>query len=579
MTSLPQQTIQQLEEWLKIMLSKYPADNVYRVMTERVPILAERILKEMDTRRENREHISQIIVNIDQQRCLNKIVYNKDINAFYCVLPNGQLQQQASDAILLPFIHDIPQEMHMHRFQILRAVKVKLTHYHLLEWTPSAACVNKVITDTQHSFGSRNEACYFMSVIGGIVLRKEDDLFLTNRIHLWHGPYVQEVIECIQQNLHKVHRLYTSFWNKVKRRMHHAYELEKLWPLYFPEPTTSTPLRCVKQSSALFFAVCAHCYRNFPLDTYWKEHEAIRPAHMIAGPKATLDAYKASNIMTYQSETINGNFLPAPNYLLLREIVHDYCDWLSTHSPRLPLDLVCKQDIVQYVQASIPSEATRGSKTIYRGSLHLGGASTVHDLFQQFCQETLRPLQSTSNVDIKSFKSTRQLHNNYIVWCRHYASSLVSNVLTSHDTVDHVYNDTHAKPWYCSYKLFEAFMERSHFQSSSIPHKKKYVPTTPRWPIEVIPHKDTWSYYLAQFEQCEQVDTEGIDLSDWIGTEYGIVQMTSKLLNYKEIVLPHSHTSSPSFGPIKIEEAMQTIPNITDIQSLVNELNLSNCAK
>ena len=127
MTSLPQQTTQQLEDWLKIMLSKYPSDNVYRVMTERVPILAERMLKEMDTRRENREYISQIVVKIDQQRCRNKIVYNKDINAFYSVLPNGQLQQQASDAILLPLIHDIPQEMHMHRFQILRAVKVKLT--------------------------------------------------------------------------------------------------------------------------------------------------------------------------------------------------------------------------------------------------------------------------------------------------------------------------------------------------------------------------------------------------------------------------------------------------------------------
>jgi hypothetical protein len=417
-----------------------------------------------------------------------------------------------------------------------------------------------------------------MSVIGGIVLRKEEDLFLTNRIHLWHGPYVQEVIECIQQHLHKVHRLYTSFWNKVKRRMHHAYELEKLWPLYFPEPTTNTPLRCVKQSSALFFAVCAHCYRTFPLDTYWNEHESIRPAHMIAGPKAALDAYKASNIMTYQSETINGNLLPSPNYLLLREIVQDYCDWLSTHSPRLPLDLVCKQEIVQYVQTFIPSEATRGSKTIYRGSLHLGGASTVHDLFQQFCQETLRPVESTTSVDVQSFKSTRQLHNNYIVWCRHYAATLISDALTSPDHSDPVYNDTHAKPWYCSYKLFEAFMERSSFVISSVPHKK-HVPTTPRWPIQVVPSTDMWNYYLAQFEQCEHADSEEINLSAWISSEYGIVQMPSKLLNHKEIVLPNSHTSSPSFGPIKSDGAMQAVPNMTEMQSLVTGLDFTTSTK
>ena len=590
-----------LDGWLRELLTRWPAEDVQRVLSERLPGFVERTLRELDARRANREQLAQLVATLCEDHCIDRFLHNPDTGAFYQVQANGQLHRQPSDFLLMQLVPYIPPPFYAHRYQILRAVKSKLTSYRILDWTPSSVCVHRILAEVQHNFGSLNEARYFMAVVGGVVTRQEDVLLADDRIHLWHGPRVQEVIECVQQQLYRVHRLYSSFWNKVKRRVHHAYSLANIWSLHFPVATSTTPLRSVRQSPELFFAVAAYCFRTFPMATCWATHPTLRPLHIREQAANVVAAYLQTNVTVYAADEgsacTDAPPPPAPNYLLLRELAANYREWLAAHHPVLPADLLSKQDFVSCIEIAVPQEATRGSKTLYRGSLQVGAAPTVHDLFRQFCQDTLRswPESGSSvretgsnNTDtsektdgesgmtlstqptIQSAherRSTRQLHNNYIVWCRHYAATLAAEEGPP-PTGAPLLTDTHAKPWYCSYKLFEAFVERAYNEAVAEAAIKR-VPTTPRWAVQVVPHKDTWKYYLHQFEQCgaaaAEDDAAHPDLGKWVEAEYGI--RISDVTGDAAAVAA-SLTSSPSFGPVDASALDEE-----DIGSILLELN------
>ena len=591
-----------LDVWLRDLLTRWPAEDVQRVLAERVPGFVERTLRDLDARRANREQLAQLVATLCDDHCIDRFLHNPDTGAFYQVQANGQLQRQPSDFLLMQLVPHIPAPFYAHRYQILRAVKSKLTGYRVLDWTPSSVCVNRVLAEVQHNFGSLHEARYFLAVVGGVVTRQEDALLADDRIHLWHGPRVQEVIECVQQQLYRVHRLYSSFWNKVKRRVHHAYDLANVWSLHFPAATSTTPLRSVRQSPELFFAVAAYCFRMFPMATCWATHPTLRPPHVRGQAADVVAAYLQTNVTVYAASegaaSADAPPPPAPNYLLLRELAADYREWLAAHRPVLPADLLSKQDFVSCIEAAVPQEATRGSKTLYRGSLQVGAAPTVHDLFRQFCQDTLRSWPaggssagesgptSTDTVEKtdgesdttlsttqpttqppRQRRSTRQLHNNYIVWCRHYAATLAAEEGPA-PTGAPLLTDTHAKPWYCSYKLFEAFVERAYTEAGAAAAIKR-VPTTPRWAVQVVPHKDTWKYYLHQFEQCgaaaAEDDAAHPDLGKWVEAEYGI---RISDVTGDAAAAAASLTSSPSFGP-----ADASALDAEDIGSILLELN------
>lgn len=582
-----------VETWIEELLARWPEKDVKRVISERVPVFVERVLREIDSRRTNRVQIAQLVDSLYEDKCFSRFLYNTDSGAFYEVQSNGHLQRKPSDFLLMQLIPYIPTTFHAHRYQILRSVKSKMTALSVLEWTPPAACVNRVIADVQHNFTSLHEAQYFMTIVGGIVTRQEDVLLENRRIHLWHGPRVQEVIECVQQQLHRVHRIYSSFWNKVKRRMHHGYSLANVWALHFPPTIGSYSLRSIQQTPELFFAVAAYCYRSFPMNTCWETHPSLRPTYIRNNAHDLITAYLQSNVTIYTSNHVssesNSVISHVPNYLLLREIASNYYEWLSDHRPVLPLDILTKQDFMQHIDTHIPQESTLGSKTLYCGSLQVGAAPTVHDLFRRFCQETLRvcsafdatqqpPTVSSTEKNgtltvfhenhcdsIAPKLSTRQLHNNYIVWCRHYATTLTQDDDGATIAEMPVLTDTHAKPWYCSYKLFEAFVERTYTDHSPSQGLNKRVPTTPRWNVQVVPHKDTWKYYLHQFEQCGTTtggDDAQSDLGKWVEAEYGI--QISDVTGNAMI----SNTSSPAYGPSDAPEL-----DASDMESIIVALN------
>lgn len=576
-----------VDTWIEGLLARWPEKDVKRVLSERVPAFAERALREIDSRRTNRVQIAHLVNTLYEDKCFSRFLYNADSGAFYEVQTNGNLQRKPSDFLLMQLMPYIPSTFHAHRYQILRSVKSKMTSLNVLEWAPSSECVNRVIADVQHNFTSLHEAQYFMTIVGGIVTRQEDVLLENHRIHLWHGPRVQEVIECIQQQLHRVHRIYSSFWNKVKRRMHHGYSLANVWPLHFPPTIGSNSLRSIQQTPELFFAVAAYCFRSFPMQTYWDSHPSLRPTHIRNNAHDLITAYLKSNVTIYASNDVTSASNHVPNYLLLREIAANYHEWLADHRPVLPIDILTKQDFMQQIDTHVPQESTRGSKTLYCGSLQVGAAPTVHDLFRRFCQETLRVCSShdvtqqtptvsstAANGTLTVFHenqqtiapklSTRQLHNNYIVWCRHYAKTLVQDVDSATMSETPVLTDTHAKPWYCSYKLFEAFVERTYMDQSPSQEPNKRVPTTPRWSIQVVPHKDTWKYYLQQFEQCGTTggDDAQSDLGRWVEAEYGI--QISDVTGTTMV----SNTSSPAYGPTDAPEL-----DASDIDSILVALN------
>ena len=706
----------------------YSTDDITRILTDRIPGFVERTLRELETRRLNRYQIDATIETIVRDHC-TRFVYNPDICTFYEVgKQRMQLRIRTIDSILLELLTVIPISMRSHRRHILRAVRTRLTQQHVFEWTPSKRCVERMTQEVQRNFGSYEEAVYFMSVVGAIVLRKENELFgipegchaaddddghlsdedvhtiakvskdgggppttlagintsITthsstlgvssktlqphrNVIHLWHGPRVEEVVECVQRILHLSTCTFSAFWNRIKRRMHRSYPLSDLWCLNFPPVTShSNPLLGLKQSPVLWLTACCQHYRNTPPLQAWEKHPTIRYTRSLSTSDALFSEYIRECVHMNKTSNGNGNECsvaspalgptptptPTPTststsipitttdtplsypppfelspqssvnldsctddvgvsvsfvsdrthadetptaFLLFREIAADFSDFLVSHS--LPPDILTKQELLRLVNERFEHVlyGTRLSKRLYCGTLTVSVQDCVYDLFLRFTQDTLLPGFIVSGHDMvadvnkpSTPVTIRQLHNNYKMWCRQYAQTLSDANMTQEDVsisdetteLTVVEPDHHTKHWYCSYTLFEKFMNSRYgsdtFETTTTPSAVSMgttatsqstemvsttttttTPTTAAtatetatetatptsiptshpiskhtqdittnitklgrttWNCRVVPHKETWRYYLQHYKREQPTAS----LSKWILNEFGI---------------------------------------------------------
>lgn len=525
---------------------------VHKILTERVPVFVERALRTLETKRDNASHIEQTVTALFRDHCAGKYVYNAANNGFYEVNKYGmQLRMRTSDSILMSVLPHVPADLHVHRRQILRAVRAQMCAQSVLDWTPSKRCVERMTTEVRRNFTTLDEARYFMTVVGAIALRREDTLLHANAtydapIHLWHGARVDEVITCVQRLLHDTTRTFSPFWSKIKRRMHRSYPLGRLWVLHFPRLANKrTPFHALQRAPLAFVASCCHHFRQSGLNG-WLDHRTIRYTRGLPTTRALFERYVHERVVqeddTEGTTTATPPTLVARRYLLLRELHADLCEYLATH--QLPTDLLTKHDLHTHTNALLRHEpfGTRGNKRVYHGTFHDSAVNdTVHELFLHFVSTMLVELPpdapSTPTTAVLHATApcapvtTTQLHNNYKMWCRHYASeqqpdSADSNVSSSDaggvtgdtqsaSTDDVAAADHHTQHWYCSYTLF-AFFLRQKLRPTAAPSQVRKA-----WRVRVVPHRDTWKHYLAQYERDQPTCT----LTEWLAREFGVTDV------------------------------------------------------
>jgi hypothetical protein len=682
---IPQDAQQAMQHMFQALSPTYSPDTIAKVCIERVPGFVERSLREHEARRQNRCHIDATIETLVSEHC-TRFVYNPHICRYYEVgKQRMQLRTRTIDSILVELMGFIPLQLRTHRHHILRAVKARISQQHVLEWTPSKRCVERMTQEARKHFGSYDDTVYFMSVVGAIALRRESELFcLTNNkperkasthtpvappgahgggdgsseevvvdtndrvIHLWHGPCVEEMVESAQRALHQTTSSFSPFWNQIKRRMHRTYRMDSLWTLHFPKSSLSTTTpKILKQSPLLWIIACCQHYRQRPLGT-WDNHPRIRFTRSLPGTDALFARFVSERVAVMPSSSVAGSSadphrgsgsgstsqavamslvqsptlgpatgnvpsrtsLPAmhldpawageverashssfspdatsvmcsppppeqDSFLLPREILAEFHEYMACNS--LPRDLVTKQELMRLMDEQFKYEVygSKGSKHLFRGALSVSVNQSVHDLFLQFTQDVLAPGFRVAEHDMVTdiFKpqspiTTRQLHNNYQMWCRHFSSHLAeveaeqhdgdvtdSGDLHTNDNTDdnpssQMDTDNHTKYWYCSYTLFETFMDRA-FGGAVTAHETEQtgrnlsgdsssstllqqacsevsiqdtahlITKTGRrhWNCRVVPPIPLLNSYIAHYQHAQP----GTSFQSWLSVEFGIV--------------------------------------------------------
>ena len=595
---------------------------------DRVPGFVERSLRDLEARRLNRSHIDATIETIVTEHC-KRFVYNPHICRYYEIgKQRMQLRVRTIDSILVELMGAVPLLMRSHRHYILRAVRARIGQQHVLKWTPSKRCVERMTQEVRRHFGSYEDAVYFMSVVGAIVLRREGELFAQENemsagddpkesvVHLWHGPRVEELVEGVQRVLHQTTGTFSPFWNRVKRRMHRSYQLDSLWSLHFPSSTQTPTPRILRQSPLLWIVACCQHYRQRPFRT-WAKHLTIRFTRALPttdalfvrfveervilsddcdngvsggtsasysptlgpacsdGTDSSASTAQPSGFVLDSSESASQN--PSPDtleqsvpssqgplssaigsqesFLLPREVMAEFQEYLTSNA--LPRDLVTKQELLRLMETHFKHEryGSRASKCLYRGALSVSVYESVHDLFLRFTQDVLvPPLLVTDEGAVSDVPhappaiTTRQLHSNYQMWCRHYSRTLADAELESGEV--HCEEDgatcvdapaliadgeSHTQHWYCSYTLFETFMNRAFstrdantavsngenacfaaVDAVSVLHIKKSGRR--HWCCRVAPPSPLWRLYLQHFQHIQP----GVDFQPWLSAEFGI---------------------------------------------------------
>ncbi|HIB76443.1 MAG TPA: hypothetical protein EYO58_02245 [Flavobacteriales bacterium] len=518
--SLPNSTqLNTIISTIKELYAKYEGtpqeDDLCAIFMEKVPIFVEKSLRELESRRNNKTQIEETIQTI-YHSCINKYVYNEALNAFYEIhhLP-VQLKLIFSDCIWMKLNEHIPSHLLSYKTTILRGIRQKLSEQNVFLWTPPSHSVNRMIIEVKRNFHCEEEAIFLMQIIGAIVLRKEDTINIKEEtlVHLWFGPRMEEVVFTIQQMIYNATHYFSSFWNKIKHRNHYSYQLPNICYLCFPSITHKTPFRVIKQSPVLFLTTCCHLYstRDFLI-----HQSSIRRTQNTTDTSQLFQQYVSDNlIVSKQEHTLQ-------RFLLLREIMLDFKAYIFEN--HLPADLLTKQQLLQHIQSCIPYETygTRSVKKLFQATFTVCSGNTVQEIFDQFCDEMI---DTHPSQDKKAYVlTTRQLHNNYRIWCKHYAQSQVS---TEYEI--NIYDDDHHNQhWYCSYNLLMALFQRKY-------NKKK------TFKVYIHPPTDIWKIYLQTFALQDTVS----DMQQWAKEEFGIhiedlkIEYSNVLYPYEEQLITH----------------------------------------
>ena len=485
---------------IEILFTKYDGtpqqDDLCALFLEKVPIFVEKSLRELESRRNNKTQIEETIQSIHNS-CIDKYLYNEDLNAFYEIhhFP-VQLKLIFSDCIWMKLSECIPKHLLPdYKTTILRGVRQKLSEQNVFLWTPPSQSVKRMIIEVKRNFHCEEEAIFLMQIIGAIVLHKEDTL-LTNAediglVHLWFGPRMEEVVFTIQQLIYNATHYFSSFWNKIKHRNHYSYLLPNICYLCFPSITHKTPFRVIKQSPILFLTTCCHLFSTQELLIH---KSSIRRTLHTNDTSQLFQHYINDNLIVSKQQNTSKRFL------LLREIVLDFKT--SIFENHLPEDLLTKQQLFHHIQTLIPYETygTRSVKKLFHATFTICSGNTVQEIFDQFCGEMV-DIPTPPDVKKKACAlTTRQLHNNYRIWCKHYAQQQVTS-----DCEPIIYDDHHHQHWYCSYNLFVALFQRKY----NI--KKKFK-------VHIQPPSDIWKMYLQTFASQDDI----LNMQQWAKEEFGI---------------------------------------------------------
>jgi hypothetical protein len=199
------------------------------------------------------------------------------------------------------------------------------------------------------------------------------------------------------------------------------------------------------------------------------------------------------NLIVFQQNDVH------QRYVLLRELVADFKTYIFENN--LPADLLTKQQLVQHIQTFIPSETygTRSQKKLFYATFKVCSGNTVQEIFEQFCNEMIdTPVPPEKK---KYALTTRQLHNNYRIWCKYYVQ-----IQYGHDCELIAEEDDHShQHWYCSYNLFTALFKRKYT------NKKTFK-------IHIQPPIEIWQIYLQTFSS-QDISS---DIQQWAKDEFGI---------------------------------------------------------
>lgn len=459
------------------------------LFSEKVPVFVERALRDIEAKRNNKSQIEDCVHDL-YQASRTKYVYNASQNAFYEVCESPvNLKLISSDQILMVMRDNVDTKLAPHRMHILRAVRVKLQSHNVFDWQPPQLVLQRMIKEILRSFSTKENALYFMHIVGTIVNHKEDALLVDSNnkkpiVHLWYGQCMENVVECMQRILFNTIKSFSPFWNKIKRRMHHSYPFSQIRYLHFPPTTHNTPFRIIKHSPLMFLACCSYVYKQNPL--FMQNTASVHKTAHIASAQELFSHYIHENVILTNKSNHNPH---KQQFLLLREIVDDFNEFLIQQD--LPPDVVTKQDVLQSIQMMIQHESygTRGIKRLYYSTFKISTGETLHELFLRFCGDVLHQVSDddaeTTSHEISSTNtrvSSLQLHNNYRMWCKYYVSTQEGIDMDMHGDSNH-----QNRHWYCSYKLFQKLLE------------KRFPLMNNKHTLRVIPHAQLWKVYLEKY--------------------------------------------------------------------------------
>ena len=498
--------------------SSYSPEDIVQLFEDKVPAFVERLLKDLHTRRVNKEQMKACVEEL-YKSCANKYLYNKEQNAFYEIQDAPvSLHLTSSDQILINLRDQLPSHLEHCRGHILKMVRVRLQTRNVFEWAPPSMVVQRMTKEVHRNFQSLEETEFFMKVIGAMVHHNEDALYTDGQnksmIHLWFGERVEDLIECMQRLLYNATKTLSPFWNKIKRRMHRSYSFPNICFVHFPPITHKNPFRIIKHSPILFLATCSHLFIHDRTFMHTSTH--IRRTQHITTSQQLFTHYLQEHMVLTTSEHSTSK----QQFVLVHEILNDFAEYLTQHA--LPPDVLTKQELLHFVQTLVHNETygTRGTKRLYYATFRISTGETLHELFLRFCQSLLQvqELEPTGPFALPSTDANTtdppqeevaeavqvtamQLHNNYRMWCKHY----VAMNETGDSDIYPPFNSS-SRHWYCSYKLFSVLLH------------KKFGSPTQGYAIVVRPPADIWKIYIDQHKHDNIKDS----LEVWVLREFGI---------------------------------------------------------